>query len=181
MGGNMSSHGMDYEYGLDPKGRSIFGGIYKGKVVDIKDPLKKQRLKVKVNQTTGKAITGWAECAQPVTNISNHPDHKEHTAAEIAALLTTVPTSTPDPYGTTNIPALTVVPKAGAGTLKHPRKDTVSTSRRWNDAAEAEVEADFTPDSEHTHHRLLPKVGQEVWIMFIAGDPEWPVWIGVVL
>jgi guanyl-specific ribonuclease Sa len=25
----------------------------------------------------------------------------------------------------------------------------------------------------------LPKVGQNVWVMFQAGDPEYPVWIGV--
>jgi hypothetical protein len=177
MGSNMN----DFEYGLDPMGRTRLFGIYKGKVVDIDDPLKKQRIKIKVNQSTGAAKTSWAESCQPISNVSNHPDHQEHTAAQIAALLTTVPTSTPDPFGSTNIPALTVVPKAGAGTLKHPHKSTVDTSRRWNDAAETAVEANFNPDSEHTHHRLLPKVGQEVWVMFVAGDPEYPVWIGVVL
>jgi len=26
---------------------------------------------------------------------------------------------------------------------------------------------------------VLPKVGQNVWVMFQAGDPEYPVWIGV--
>lgn len=26
---------------------------------------------------------------------------------------------------------------------------------------------------------VLPKVGQNVWVMFQAGDPESPVWIGV--
>ena len=171
----------DFEYGLDPLGRTRLFGIYKGKVRDINDPLKKQRIKVVVTQSTGNAVTGWAESCQPVSNISNHPDHKEHTAAEIAALLTTVPTSTPDAFGSTNIPALTIVPVVNPGTLKHPRKPDVSTSRRWNDEAEGKVEADFNPDSEHTHHRLLPKVGQEVWVMFIAGDPDYPVWIGVVL
>jgi hypothetical protein len=32
---------------------------------------------------------------------------------------------------------------------------------------------------EHTFHRNLPVVGQKVWVMFVAGDPEFPVWIGV--
>lgn len=178
----------DFEYGLDPMGRTRLYGIYKGKVKDINDPLKKQRIKVTVMQSMGKAVTGWAESCQPVTNISNHPDHQEHTAAQIAALLTTSSTNvtsgsggSPSHTHSVTIPALTVVAKAGAGTLKHPHKSTTDTSRRWNDAAEAGVESNFDPDSEHTHHRLLPKEGQEVWVMFIAGDPEYPVWIGVVL
>lgn len=25
----------------------------------------------------------------------------------------------------------------------------------------------------------LPTVGQHIWVMFIAGDPEYPVWIGI--
>lgn len=176
----------DFEYGLDPMGRTRLFGIYKGKVVDINDPLKKQRIKIKVNQSTGAAKTSWAESCQPISNVSNHPDHQEHTAAQVAALLTTTSTTVTSASASNHshsvtIPALTVVPKAGAGTLKHPHKSTVDTSRRWNDAAEAAVEANFNPDSEHTHHRLLPKVGQEVWVMFVAGDPEYPVWIGVVL
>jgi hypothetical protein len=32
---------------------------------------------------------------------------------------------------------------------------------------------------EHTFHRTLPQPGQKVWVMFEAGDPEYPVWIGV--
>jgi hypothetical protein len=32
---------------------------------------------------------------------------------------------------------------------------------------------------EHTFHRTVPQPGQKVWIMFEAGDPEYPVWIGV--
>jgi hypothetical protein len=32
---------------------------------------------------------------------------------------------------------------------------------------------------EHTLHRTVPEVNQLVWVMFIAGDPDYPVWIGV--
>lgn len=160
---------------MDPTGRFRFFGIYEAKVVDINDPLKKNRIKVKVQQSTGQEVSGWARSVQPITNVANHPDHEEHTAAQIAALLTTTATTAADPQGgSVTIPALTVVAKAGAGTLKHPRKTAANTTQRWNDAQEQ------TPRvAEHTPHRLVPKVGQLVWVMFVAGDPEYPVWIGV--
>lgn len=164
----------DQDYGMDPTGRFRFFGIYEAKVVDINDPLKKNRIKVKVQQSTGQEVSGWARSVQPITNVANHPDHQEHTASQIAALLTTTATTASDPQGgSVTIPALTVVAKAGAGTLKHPRKTAANTTQRWNDAQETNATA------EHTPHRLVPKVGQLVWVMFVAGDPEYPVWIGV--
>jgi hypothetical protein len=45
---------------------------------------------------------------------------------------------------------------------------------------------DGTNDSAHSHtvtlhvHEIVPKVGQAVWIMFEAGDPDHPVWLGVL-
>lgn len=164
----------DQEYGMDPTGRFRFFGIYEAKVVDIADPLKKNRIKVKVQQSTGQEVSGWARSCQPITNVANHPDHQEHTASAIAALLTTTAVSVTDSRGDTEtVPALTIVAKAGAGTLKHPRKTAANTTQRWNDAQETNATA------EHTPHRLVPKVGQLVWVMFVAGDPEYPVWIGV--
>ena len=165
----------DQDYGMDPTGRFRFFGIYEAKVVDINYPLKKNRIKVKVQQSTGQEVSGWARSCQPITNVANHPDHEEHTAAQIATLLTTTATTAADPQGgSVTIPALTVVAKAGAGTLKHPRKTAAKTTQKWNDAQEQ------TPRvAEHTPHRLVPKVGQLVWVMFVAGDPEYPVWIGV--
>lgn len=165
----------DQDYGMDPTGRFRFFGIYEAKVVDIDDPLKKNRIKVKVQQSTGQEVSGWARSCQPITNVANHPDHEEHAASVIAALLTTTATTAADPQGgSVTIPALTVVAKAGAGTLKHPRKTAANTTQMWNDAQEQ------TPAvAEHTPHRLVPKVGQLVWVMFVAGDPEYPVWIGV--
>lgn len=164
----------DQDYGMDPTGRFRFFGIYEAKVVDINDPLKKNRIKVKVQQSTGQEVSGWARSCQPITNVANHPDHQEHTAAQIAALLTTTSTTASDPQGgSVTIPALTVVAKSGAGTLKHPRKTAANTTQKWNDAQETNTVA------EHSPHRLVPKVGQLVWVMFVAGDPEYPVWIGV--
>jgi hypothetical protein len=173
------------DYGMDPQGRFRFYGIYAGKVRDNKDPLKKSRLKISVDQPTGGEITAWAEACLPVTSNSNHPDHQEHTAAQIATLLTTQSTSVSgaDPQGGSvgiTIPALTVVAKSGAGTLKHPHKTSVDKTNKWNGSS-GTVFNDATSTNEHTPHRLVPDIGQQVWVMFIAGDPGHPVWIGVRL
>lgn len=163
----------DTEYMLDPQGRPRFFGLYEGTVVDINDPLKKNRIKLSVT-VTGKETSNWARALLPVTSNSNHPDHQEHTAAQIAALLTTTPVSVTDSRGDTEtVPALTVVAKAGAGTLKHPHKTVANTTKKWNDAT------DINATEEHTLHRLLPKKGQKVWVMFVAGLVNEPVWVGV--
>ena len=170
-----------HDYMHDAQGRPRFFGLYKGKVVDIKDPKKKNRIKVTVTITGGE-VTDWAEGLFPITSNANHPDHQEHTAAQIAALLTTSSTTvtsgaasggTAHTHSVT-FPALTVVAKSGAGTLKHPHKTAANTTEKWNDAQETNTVA------EHTPHRLLPKVKQEVWIMFAEGLPNKPVWVGVL-
>ena len=159
-------------------GRIRFYGIYAATVVDIKDPLKRSRIKVKINQTTGTEVTGWAIPCLPITYNANHPDHEEHTAAQIALLLTTTATTAADPQGgSVTIPALTVVAKT-AGTLKHLHKQDVSTANKWN-GSYGTVFNDATDVKEHTSHRTVPNVGQQIWVMFVAGDPEYPVWIGV--
>ena len=167
------THKPDVDYMLDPQGRPRFFGIYEGTVVDINDPLKKNRIKLSVT-ITGKEVHNWARAMLPITANSNHPDHAEHTAAAIALLLTTSPVSVTDSRGDTEtVPALTVVAKTGAGTLKHPHKTTANTTKKWNDAT------DIAATEEHTLHRLLPKKGQKVWVMFVAGFANEPVWIGV--
>ena len=35
--------------------------------------------------------------------------------------------------------------------------------------------------AEHTYHRKVPNIGQALWVMFVAGDPNFPVWMGVQL
>ena len=171
-------------YMIDPEGRTRFFGIYEGEVIDINDPLKKNRITLKVPTVTGEQITTWARPLLPIHSNSNHPDHAEHTAAQIAALLTTTAataTGTAASGGSpahthtvsVTVPALTVVAKSGAGTLKHPHKVVANTTKKWNDAT------DITATEEHTLHRLVPKKGQRVWVMFIAGLLEDPVWLGV--
>lgn len=31
----------------------------------------------------------------------------------------------------------------------------------------------------HTPHNKTPRLNQTVWVMFIGGDPNFPIWIGV--
>jgi hypothetical protein len=172
--------GQDNEYMCDPQGRVRFFGIYEGIVKEINDPLKKGRIKVQVT-VTGQEVTDWARAVLPITHNANHPDHQEHTAAQIAALLTTTSISVTDSRGDTEtIPALTVVAKSGAGTLKHPHKIVVNAIKKWNGSdAKTAMFNDATNTDEHTPHRYVPNKGQRVWIMFVAGLLEEPVWIGV--
>lgn len=169
----------DVNYGQDPQGRLRFFGIYSAKVTNINDPISKNRIEVQIFQTTGTEISGWAKACLPITSNANHPDHQEHTAAQIAVLLTTTSVTAADPQGgSVTIPALTVVAKAGAGTLKHLHKTTVNAAKKWNESY-GTIYNDSTNTDEHTPHRLNPKIGQLVWVMFEGGDPEYPVWIGV--
>jgi ketosteroid isomerase-like protein len=167
-------------YMQDPQGRTRFYGIYEGIVKEINDPLKKGRIKVQVT-VTGQEVSGWARAVLPITHNANHPDHQEHTAAQIAALLTTTSTSITDSRGdSATVPALTVVAKGGAGTLKHPHKIVVNAIKKWNGSdAKTAMFNDATNTDEHTPHRYVPNKGQRVWIMFVAGLLEEPVWIGV--
>lgn len=170
----------DADYMQDPQGRTRFFGIYEGIVKEINDPLKKGRIKVQVT-VTGQEVTDWARAVLPITYNANHPDHQEHTAAQIAALLTTTSVSITDSRGdSATVPALTVVAKAGAGTLKHLHKTAVNAAKKWNGSdAKTAMFNDATNTDEHTPHRYVPNKGQRVWIMFVAGLLEEPVWIGV--
>lgn len=158
------------DWGTDPQGRPRLPGIYSATVVSVSDPLKRSRIQVKVHQTTAGEITNWAEACLPVHQNAIHPDHQAHKSSDVAALLTTTPltVSGSDPQGgsvSVRIPALTVVPK-NTNTLKHPH--VASTDPQETDTTD-----------EHTAHRIVPKVGQLVWVMFVAGDVNHPVWIGV--
>jgi hypothetical protein len=149
-------------------------GIYRGICKENEDPENYKRIKLIVPQVLGNALSEWAWPCLPVTSNSNHPDHQEHTAAQIAILLTTTATTAADPQGgSVTIPALTVVAKAGAGNLEHPKKTAADTDELWNDEQETNTTA------EHSPHRLVPRIDQGVWVMFEGGDSNFPVWIGV--
>jgi hypothetical protein len=198
------------QYGLDPMGRARFYGIYAATVVDIKDPLRRSRIKVKVNQTTGTEVTGWAIPCLPITSNANHPDHLPHLASEVAALLlghgnhsATFTTSTVSGHAHTVEVTFSHTNNHAGKTpdtthkLTHKHDTIADTTQRWNDTQEQDltpkgldidpVAAGFGTNrpsdpvrvAEHTPHRLIPKVGQQIWVMFVAGDPEYPVWIGV--
>lgn len=150
-------------------------GIYRGVCVDNDDPDSMNRIKLKVPQVLNTNVTNWAYPCLPVTDNANHLDHQAHLAADIAALLTTSPSTTGSggsPAHTHSIPALTVVAKSGAGTLSHPH--IYSEDSLDKDGSEAAL----TP-AEHTYHRAVPNINQGVWVMFEGGDPNFPVWMGV--
>jgi hypothetical protein len=140
----------EYQYNLDPQGRVRFPGIYSGKVKSINDPLKKSRIQVIVQQPTGPEITAWAEACLPVHQNAIHPDHKPHLAT----------------FTTTS-----------AGDVAHTHQVTVSFPNHAHVESTDPQETDTV--NEHTAHRIIPRIGQLVWVMFIAGDPDHPVWIGV--
>jgi len=168
------------EYGFDPQHRPRYYGIYRATVKDIKDPLKKSRIKVAVHMPTGAAKTGWAVACLPITSNSNHPDHIAHTAADVAALLTTEAKTVTSASGgspshthSVSVPALTIVAKPGVDPLDHAHVTDPNTTEKWNDSQETNT------TDEHTPHRIIPRVGQNVWVMFIGGLTENPVWIGI--
>lgn len=147
-----------------------FYGLYEGICTNNQDPDSNSKIKLKVPQVLGDSETDWAVACLPVTDNANHPNHNPHTPTQIASKLTTVSTtaSGADPQGGTvsiTIPALTITPVSGATNLTHTH---VTSTDPLDDAVD-----------EHTHHRKVPNVGQKVWVMFIAGDPNFPVWMGV--
>ena len=146
---------------------SSYFGIYRGVCVDNEDPENNNRIKLKVPQVLNTNITNWAYPCLPVTDNANHPDHEAHTAAQIAALLTTTPETITVGTNSGTVPALTIVAKSDAGTLTHPHQTS-------NDPLDTN-----TDSPEHTYHRTVPNVNQGVWVMFEGGDPNFPVWMGV--
>jgi len=192
----------DTEYMMDPQGRPRFYGLYSGKVTSVADPLKKNRIQILVYGPTGVESHNWAQACLPITDSSYHPDHQPHTAAQIAALLTTTSTGVVGGTGGGTVPALTVVAKSGGGQLNHAHTttktmvtkgivgasptSTTDTQETSTYTSASGLSAPGTTSSstslktpEHTFHRTIPAINQLVWVMFIAGDPDYPVWIGV--
>jgi hypothetical protein len=160
-----------------------FYGIYEGICTDINDPEKTSRIRLQVPQVLGTEVTEWAKPCLPVSINSNHPDHLAHTAAQVAALLNNHTASTDSQLtgASTHSHSVSISTHSGnSGTLTHAHKTTADAVNKLN-AAYGTVFNDATNTLEHTPHRLVPNIGQKVWIMFIAGDPNFPVWMGVEL
>lgn len=157
-----------------------FYGIYEGVCTNNQDPENQYKIKLQVPQVLGLEETEWAPPCLPVTANSNHPDHIAHTAAEVAALLASHSLSVTSASGGspahTHTVTATLSHSGSSGTLTHPHVSTVDADKLWNDSDEI-----TTSLPEHTPHRLVPKLGQKVWVMFIGGDPNFPVWMGVQL
>jgi hypothetical protein len=164
-----------------------FYGIYQGICADVDDPENDSRIKLQVPQVMGQEITEWARACLPVTANSNHPDHKKHLAAEVAALLNahadhaisgttggaTVSTFGSHTHSFSYTASHTNNHTGNSLSLDHEHETTANKDEKWND----DQETNQTP--EHTPHRLVPRVGQKVWVMFTGGDPNYPVWMGV--
>ena len=147
-------------------------GIYEGRVVDISDPDNKSRVRLTVPQVYGASESGWARACLPVTSNSEHLDHEPHLAAEVAAVLA-------------NHSATITTGSASAGTA-HTHSVTLNLSHTGNTGELSHPHVASTDDqdpnpatTEHNPHRVVPRLNQRVWVMFIAGDPNFPVWMGV--
>ena len=178
-----------------------FYGIYLGICVDVEDDEKDNRIRLQVPQVLGQSETGWARACLPVTSNSNHPDHKKHLASEVAALLQAHAThathsetitsgpATVSTFGShTHTVAISLAHDAHTNNhtgktpdstwnLDHEHEEDENTDNKWNDDQEQTIAS----TAEHTPHRLVPKLGQKVWVMFEGGDPTFPVWMGVEL
>ena len=91
------------------------------------------------------------EWARPCMPISSTPTEEEHFATEVAALL--------------NNHSATITSGAASAGTAHTHSVTLNLAHTGN--------------SSSLKHQKVPLISQRVWVMFIAGDPNFPVWIGV--
>jgi hypothetical protein len=157
-----------------------FFGVYRAVCVDNEDPIEKNRIKVKVPQILGEAISDWAWPCLPITSNADHPDHLPHLASEVAALLNTHTSH-----------AVSVSGSTGSATAGTAHTHTFSATQTLTHAAHAGNSGQLTHDhedsedpievngTEHTPHRKVPNLEQGVWVMFEGGDPNFPIWMGV--
>lgn len=154
---------------------TYFYGIYRGICVENVDPQKLDRIKLTVPQILGAAVTDWALPCTPITNTAEHLDHQPHTGPQVVALINNH-TATTDSAGTglaAHTHTVTISAHSGnSNTLKHPH--VTMTDPLDRDGTEEGLTA-----AEHTYHRNVPEVNQMVWVMFVGGDPDFPVWMGV--
>ena len=116
---------------MDTLSSKRFYGIYEGVCIDNQDPAFVYRIRLKVPQILGDAVTNWAKPCLPVTDNSTHTNHTDS------------------------------ITSGSGGTPSHTHSVTLNAA--------------------HSAHNATPNIGQKVWVMFIAGDPNFPVWLGVEL
>lgn len=153
-----------------------FYGIYESICTDNNDSNGTYKITVKIPQVLGDAEVTAKPCL-PVTSNANHPDHIDHLASEVAALLSNHSVSVSGSTGlggstahTHTFSATQTLTHAGnSNTLSHPHQQST------------DILDTTTASPQHTYHRTVPNIGQKVWVMFIAGDPNFPVWMGVEL
>ena len=161
---------------------NMFYGIYRGVCVDNADPLKKNRIKVKIPQVLGQEISDWAWPCLPVTSNAEHPDHLPHLASEVAALLNTHASHAVSVSGSTGGATVSTF---GSHTHTFSATQTLTHAAHSGNSLELTHEHEElddileTNDTEHTLHRKVPNLDQGVWVMFEGGDPNFPVWMGV--
>lgn len=159
-----------------------FFGIYRAVCVDNEDPIEKNRIKVKVPQILGEAISDWAWPCLPITSNADHPDHLPHLASEVAALLTTHTSHAVSVSGDTGG---ATVGTFGSHTHSFSATQTLTHAAHLGNSGELTHDHEDSDDplevngTEHTPHRKVPNLEQGVWVMFEGGDPNFPIWMGV--
>jgi hypothetical protein len=159
-----------------------FFGIYRAVCVDNEDPIEKNRIKVKVPQILGEAISDWAWPCLPITSNADHPDHLPHLASEVAALLTTHTSHAVSVSGNTGG---ATVGTFGSHTHSFSATQTLTHAAHLGNSGELTHDHEDSDDplevngTEHTPHRKVPNLEQGVWVMFEGGDPNFPIWMGV--
>ena len=152
------------------QGDNAYYGIYRGVCKNVKDPQKRNRIEVTVPQILGPEKRVWADPCLPVSSNTDHPDHLAHTAAQVAALLTSHSISgTTEPGGSpshTHSFSATAAHSGNSGKLTHSHGPVTDPIDKLSSA-------------EHTPHHKIPKINQGVWVMFEGGDINFPVWMGV--
>ena len=76
-----------------------------------------------------------------------------------------------------NISTITTTTQTGSDSLEASKYANGTTAPSQTGTVSSDTVNPTTP--EHTFHRTVPAIGQLIWVMFIGGDPDKPVWMGV--
>lgn len=176
-------------------GEPKFYGIYRGVCISNVDPENNYRITMRVPQVLGYEVTDWAWPCLPAgwkdALVKPHSDHPGITIANHAHNVDVTPTTTTtvgahthtvtasgtDPQGGTVSSTGTA---ATAGDHAHSVDPAPVTSTFNGGGTYYQASGlPFQHDNNHVLIQKTPKVGEGVWVMFEAGDPDYPVWMGV--